>query len=58
MRANDTQCAECDDGGELFLCDGTCMRSFHINHDADGAPTACNPMGMPKVCASPASLQI
>ena len=27
-QANDTQCGLCDDGGELLLCEGPCMRSF------------------------------
>lgn len=27
--ANDPQCGLCDDGGELLLCEGRCMRSFH-----------------------------
>ena len=30
VEANDTQCAQCDNGGDLLLCDGPCMRAFHI----------------------------
>lgn len=29
----DVQCAWCDDGGRLIMCDGPCMRGFHMgNH--------------------------
>ena len=28
--AGDTMCAWCDDGGSLVLCDGPCMRAFHM----------------------------
>jgi hypothetical protein len=28
LEANDTQCGICDEGGELLLCEGACMRSF------------------------------
>ena len=26
----DTMCAWCDDGGNLLMCDGPCMRAFHV----------------------------
>ncbi|KAK9844902.1 hypothetical protein WJX74_008431 [Apatococcus lobatus] len=40
QRANDAICVACDDGGEILLCDGPCMRSFHANAD-------CNILGIP-----------
>jgi len=30
-QANDPQCGVCDDGGDLLLCEGVCMRSFHAS---------------------------
>ncbi|KAI7842773.1 hypothetical protein COHA_003520 [Chlorella ohadii] len=38
----DTQCALCDDGGNLLACDGPCMRSFHTGFNAE-----CNLLGLP-----------
>ncbi|DBA75188.1 TPA: hypothetical protein ACH3X1_010495 [Trebouxia sp. C0004] len=28
-RANDPACIQCDDGGDIMWCDGSCMRAFH-----------------------------
>lgn len=28
----DVQCAWCDDGGRLIMCDGPCMRGFHMGN--------------------------
>lgn len=28
-RANDPACIQCDDGGDIMFCDGSCMRAFH-----------------------------
>jgi hypothetical protein len=28
-KPNESICALCDDGGDLLMCDGVCMRSFH-----------------------------
>ena len=30
--------------GDLLLCDGTCMRGFHVQTEEEGG---CNPMRMP-----------
>jgi hypothetical protein len=30
-------CAICDDGGDLVICDGICLRQFHRNHESLGA---------------------
>ncbi|PIA38300.1 hypothetical protein AQUCO_02800170v1 [Aquilegia coerulea] len=32
---SDSVCALCDNGGELFCCDGGCLRAFHATEDAD-----------------------
>lgn len=34
----------CDDGGNLLLCDGTCMRGFHVQTEEEGS---CNSISMP-----------
>lgn len=41
-RANDPACIQCDDGGDIMFCDGSCMRAVHcgVQHvapDADGS---------------------
>ncbi|KAK9794309.1 hypothetical protein WJX73_003070 [Symbiochloris irregularis] len=61
-RYNDTQCAECDDGGIAMQCDGGCQRSFHfyvpapagrrdedaLEHEVTVPDVAiCNPLAMP-----------
>lgn len=30
-------CAICDDGGDLTMCDGPCVRHFHLNRTSKGA---------------------
>lgn len=30
-------CAICEDGGEIAICDGPCLRQFHLNSDSLGA---------------------
>eukprot|EP00271_Cylindrocystis_brebissonii_P000056 TRINITY_DN1004_c0_g6_i3.p1 TRINITY_DN1004_c0_g6~~TRINITY_DN1004_c0_g6_i3.p1 ORF type:complete len:1293 (-),score=211.39 TRINITY_DN1004_c0_g6_i3:1358-4936(-) len=43
----DTICYICDDGGELILCDGPCMRSFHSSKEA-GIISTCPSLNLPK----------
>ncbi|CAD7704649.1 unnamed protein product [Ostreobium quekettii] len=41
----DTQCALCDNGGDLLMCDGPCLRGFHVPEEEDNED--CNPLGVP-----------
>ncbi|KAH6786328.1 hypothetical protein C2S52_005880 [Perilla frutescens var. hirtella] len=41
----DSVCAICDNGGNLYICDGKCMRSFHATVD-DGDDSACESLGL------------
>ncbi|KAG1327307.1 hypothetical protein COCNU_01G012410 [Cocos nucifera] len=40
----DSVCAICDNGGEILLCEGKCLRSFHATRDA-GIDTFCRSLG-------------
>lgn len=41
-------CAICDDGGGLAICDGPCMRHFHLNPESDlVADNNCPGVGLP-----------
>nr|XP_043630206.1 protein ENHANCED DOWNY MILDEW 2-like [Erigeron canadensis] len=40
----DSVCAFCDNGGEVLVCEGQCMRSFHPTIDA-GVETLCESLG-------------
>ncbi|KAJ0943821.1 hypothetical protein HanPSC8_Chr03g0109141 [Helianthus annuus] len=40
----DSVCAFCDNGGDVLLCEGKCMRSFHPTVDA-GLDTCCESLG-------------
>ena len=54
--ANDSQCALCDDGGDLLLCEGVCMRSFHA--DPDGVGGSCLGMTADEFAAITASTRL
>jgi hypothetical protein len=43
----DSVCALCDNGGNLIMCDGACMRSFHATK-ADGRESLCDSLGFTK----------
>ncbi|CAI8586931.1 unnamed protein product [Vicia faba] len=43
----DSVCAMCDNGGDLIMCDGACMRSFHATK-ADGRESMCDSLGFTK----------
>ncbi|XP_047976708.1 protein ENHANCED DOWNY MILDEW 2-like isoform X2 [Salvia hispanica] len=43
----DSVCAICDNGGDLFICDGKCMRSFHATVK-DGEDSQCLSLGLTK----------
>ncbi|XP_050903668.1 protein ENHANCED DOWNY MILDEW 2 isoform X3 [Lathyrus oleraceus] len=43
----DSVCAICDNGGDLLMCDGACMRSFHATK-ADGRESLCDSLGFTK----------
>ncbi|XP_062191405.1 protein ENHANCED DOWNY MILDEW 2-like isoform X2 [Phragmites australis] len=43
----DSVCAICDNGGELLLCEGSCMRSFHAKI-GDGEDSYCATLGYTK----------
>lgn len=53
---NDSQCAVCDDGGDLLLCEGVCRRSFHADPDGDGG--SCLGMTADEFAAITASAQL
>ncbi|KZV40758.1 hypothetical protein F511_30321 [Dorcoceras hygrometricum] len=40
----DSVCAICDNGGNIILCEGKCMRSFHANI-TDGEESRCQSLG-------------
>ncbi|XP_073149237.1 protein ENHANCED DOWNY MILDEW 2 isoform X2 [Henckelia pumila] len=40
----DSVCAICDNGGNIILCEGKCMRSFHANI-IDGEESKCTSLG-------------
>ncbi|XP_075481593.1 protein ENHANCED DOWNY MILDEW 2 isoform X2 [Primulina tabacum] len=40
----DSVCAICDNGGNIILCEGKCMRSFHANF-IDGEESKCESLG-------------
>lgn len=52
----DTICAWCDDGGDLVMCDGPCMRGFHMGLSHKDRFIAeilvperdCNPLKVPE----------
>ncbi|XP_057765554.1 protein ENHANCED DOWNY MILDEW 2-like [Salvia miltiorrhiza] len=41
----DSVCAICDNGGNLYICDGKCMRSFHATVE-DGEESKCVSLGL------------
>ncbi|KAL8462413.1 hypothetical protein ACS0TY_033441 [Phlomoides rotata] len=41
----DHMCAICDNGGDVIICDGKCMRSFHATSD-DGEDSACESLAL------------
>ncbi|XP_042010882.1 protein ENHANCED DOWNY MILDEW 2-like [Salvia splendens] len=43
----DSVCAFCDNGGDLLICDGKCMRSFHATVK-DGEESQCLSLGFTK----------
>lgn len=47
-------CAICDDGGELAICDGPCMRHFHLNPESHlAAENNCPGVGLPSAHKGP-----
>ncbi|KAK9074084.1 hypothetical protein SSX86_006681 [Deinandra increscens subsp. villosa] len=40
----DSVCAFCDNGGDVLICEGQCLRSFHPTVDA-GVETCCESLG-------------
>ncbi|EPS65484.1 hypothetical protein M569_09292, partial [Genlisea aurea] len=40
----DPMCAICDNGGQVLMCDGKCLRSFHPT-EADGRESYCDTLG-------------